>query len=46
MSIFDPRKAPKADSWTPDLSNYGKEAIGTLLVHYGSENQPRPCMEN
>ena len=37
MSIFDPRKAPKADSRTPDLSNYGEEAIGTLLVHYGSE---------
>ena len=37
MSIFDPRKSPKADSWTPDLSNYGEEAIGTLLVHYGSE---------
>ena len=37
MSIVDYRKAPKADSWTPDLSKYGEEAIGTLLVHYGSE---------
>ena len=37
MSIFDPRTAPKADSWTPDLSKYGEEAIDTLLVHYGSE---------
>ena len=37
MSIFDPRKAPKADSQTPDLSKYGEEAIGTLLAHYGSE---------
>ena len=34
MSIFDPRKAPKADSQTPE---YGEEAIGTLLAHYGSE---------
>ena len=31
MSIFDPRKAPKADSL--DLSRYGEEAIGTLLAH-------------
>ena len=37
MGIFDPRKAPKADSQTPDLSKYGEEAIGTLLAHYGSE---------
>ena len=36
-SIFDYRKAPKADSWTPDLSKHGEEAIGTFLVHYGSE---------
>jgi len=35
MSIFDPRKAPKADS--PDLPTYGDEAIATLLAHYGSE---------
>lgn len=34
MSIFDPKKAPKAE---PDLSRYGEEAIGTLLAHYGSE---------
>ena len=39
MSIFDPRKAPKADSRTPDLSKYGEEAIGTLLAHYGSEKR-------
>ena len=37
MSIFDPRNAPKADSQTPDLSKYGEETIGTLLVQYGSE---------
>ena len=37
MSIFDPRNALKADSQTPDLSKYGEEAIGTLLVQYGSE---------
>ena len=37
MSIFDPRRAPKADLWKPDLSKYGEEAIGTFLVHYGSE---------
>ena len=37
MSIFDPKKAPKADSQTPDLSKYGEEAIGILLAHYGSE---------
>ena len=37
MSIFDPRNAPKVDSRTPDLSKYGEEAIGTLLVQHGSE---------
>ena len=37
MSIHDPRKAPKTDLRTPDLSKYGEEAIGTLPVHYGSE---------
>ena len=37
MSIFDPRKAPKVDSRVPDLSKYREEAIGTLLVDYGSE---------
>ena len=37
MSIFDPRNAPKADSRTPDLSKYEEEAIGALLVQYGSE---------
>ena len=37
MSIFGPRKAPKADSQTPDLSKYGEKVIGTFLVHYGSE---------
>ena len=36
MSIFDPRKAPKADSQTPYLSKFGEEAIGVLLAHYGS----------
>ena len=36
MSIFDPRCALKADSQIPDLSKYGKEAIGTILVQYGS----------
>ena len=35
MSIFDPRKTPKADP--PDLSRYGEKAITTILVHYGSE---------
>jgi len=36
MSIFDPRKAPKAD--LPDLrTTHGDEAIATLLAHYGSE---------
>ena len=35
FSIFDPRKAPKADS--PDFPRYGEEAIKTLLTHYGVE---------
>ena len=33
------------DTQTLDLSKYGEEAIGTLLVHMGQKNQPRPCME-
>ena len=37
MSIFDLTNAPKADSRTPDPCKYGEEAIGTLLVQYGSE---------
>ena len=35
FSVFDPRKAPKADS--PDFPRYGKETISTLLTHYGLE---------
>ena len=35
LSIFDPRKAPKVDS--PDLPQYGEQAITTLLAHYGAE---------
>ena len=35
MSIFDPRKIPKSGS--PDLPQYGEEAITTLLAHYGEE---------
>ena len=35
LSIFDPRKAPKVGS--PDLPQYGEEAITTLLAHYGKE---------
>ena len=46
MSIFDPRKAPKADSQTPDLSKYGEEAIGTLLVHYESEKRAETLQGN
>ena len=46
MSICDPRKPPKADSWTPDLSKYGEEAIGTLLVHYGSEKSAKTLHGN
>ena len=37
MSIFDPGKAPKADSLSSDLSTYGEEAIGILLAQYESE---------
>jgi len=44
MSIFNPRKVPKADS--PDISTYGEEAIGTLLAHYGSEKQAETLHEN
>ena len=44
MSIFDPRKAPKADS--PDLSRYGEEAISTLLEHYGSEKPAETLQGN
>ena len=46
MSIFDPRKAPKADSRPPDLSNYREEAIDTLLVHYGSEKPAKTLQGN
>ena len=46
MSIFDPRKAPKADSQTPDLSKHGEEAIGTLLVYYGLEKQAKTLHGN
>ena len=35
LSSFDPRKAPKVDS--PDLPQYGEQAITTLLAHYGAE---------
>ena len=35
LSIFNPRKAPKVDS--PDLPQYGEQAITTLLAHYGAE---------
>ena len=35
LSIFDPRRAPKVNS--PDLPQYGKQAITTLLAHYGAE---------
>ena len=35
FSVFDPRKAPKADSH--DFPSYGEEAISTLLTHYGVE---------
>ena len=35
LSIFDPRKAPKVDS--PDLPQYGEQAITTLLAHNGTE---------
>ena len=35
LSIFDPRKAPKVDS--PDLPQYGEQAITTLLAHCGAE---------
>ena len=35
MSIFDPRKIPKAGS--PDLPQYGEEPITTFLAHYGEE---------
>ena len=31
MSIFDPRKVPKADSWAPDLSKYGEKQLA--MVH-------------
>ena len=39
MSIFDPRKAPKKDSHAE--CQYGKEAIRTLLTHYGDK---KPAM--
>ena len=35
LSIFDPRKAPKVNS--PDLPQYGEQAITTLLAHYRAE---------
>ena len=35
LSIFDPRKAPKVDS--PDLPQYGEQAISILMAHYGAE---------
>jgi len=35
MTIFDPRKTPKADS--PYQSRYGEEAMSALLANYGSE---------
>ena len=35
LSIFDPRKTPKVDS--PDLPQYGEQAITTILAHYGAE---------
>ena len=35
LSIFNPRKAPKIDS--PDLPQYGEQAITTFLTHYGAE---------
>ena len=35
LSIFDPKKTPKVDS--PDLPQYGEQAITTLLAHYGAE---------
>ena len=31
MSIFDPRKVPKADSQTPDLSKYGEELVHSWI---------------
>ena len=35
LSVFDPRKATKVDS--PDLPQYGEQAITTLMAHYGAE---------
>ena len=35
FNVFDPRKAPNADS--TDFPRYGQEAIGTLPTHYGVE---------
>ena len=35
LNIFDARKFPKVDS--PDLPQYGEQAITTLLAHYGAQ---------
>ena len=35
LSVFDPRKPPKAD--LPDLPTYSEEAVNRLLGHYGVE---------
>ena len=43
LSNFDPRKAPKVDS--PDLPQYGEQAITTLLAHTTEQrNLPRHCL--
>ena len=42
LSIFDPRKAPKVDS--PDLPQYGEQAITTLLAHYRAEKPAKTLL--
>ena len=42
LSIFDPRKAAMVDS--PDLPQYGEQAITTVLVHYGAEKPAKTLL--
>ena len=44
MSIFDPKKMPSSDS--PDLPQYGKNSIGTLLSHYGTDKPSQTLLGN
>ena len=44
MSIFDPKKMPSFDS--PDLPQYGKTSIGTLLSHYGTDKPSQTLLGN